>query len=105
MDVNKSIQDDFLDQAGRALAEQIDREILEDIGWQIIMETNPDWHLVELKWEKGKDTSYFWNEACAWAVENFGLPGDKYMTHPKEDYMLFLFKNSEDAMMFTLKWL
>ena len=100
-----SFEDEWMEEAARQLQEDIDNEIMADLGWQIMRESNPDWHLVELKWEKGKDTSYFWNEACAWAVEQFGLPGEKYMTHPRESYMLFLFKNSEDAMLFTLKWL
>jgi len=63
------------------------------------------WHPVELRWEKGKDTMYFWNEACAWAVEQFGLPGENYVTHPELDYMLFLFKHEKDAILMTLKWL
>ena len=106
--------DEFATQAAEDLLSQIfaeemqkeiDREIMEDIGWQIMIEANPDWHLVELKWEKGKDTSYFWNEACAWAIEQFGLPGENYVTHPTEERMLFLFKRQEDAILMTLKWI
>lgn len=89
----------------KEIQEEIDREILANVGWQIMLESNPDWTLVELVWEKGKDTDYFWNEACAWAVEHFGLPGENYMTHPTENNMKFLFKNQEDAILFTLKWI
>ena len=46
-----------------------------------------------------------WNEACAWAVEQFGLPGHKYVTHPTADNMLFLFESEQDAILMTLKWL
>ena len=98
----------FEDQMSSILAaeiqKEIDREILEDIGWQIMREENPTWHLVELAWEKGKDTDYFWNEACAWAIEQFGLPGENYVTHPTKDNMTFLFKHERDAILMTLKW-
>jgi len=45
-----------------------------------------------------------WNETCAWAIEKFGLPGDKYETHVTEDYMDFYFKNERDAIHFELRW-
>jgi hypothetical protein len=103
--VDLNLEQEFMDAAAAELAKQIDQEVLEQIGWQIIMESNPDWHLVELKWEKGKDSDYFWNEACAWAIENFGLPGVNYVTHPTKDNMKFLFKNESDAILMTLKWI
>jgi hypothetical protein len=46
----------------------------------------------------------YWNEVCAWAVERFGLPGDKFLTNPNESYMDFIFKDDEDATMFSLMW-
>ena len=95
----------ILDSLAKEIATEVDKEILEEIGWQIMLESNPDWHLVQLRWEKGKDSGYFWNEACAWAVEQFGLPGDKYMTHPTTDHMDFLFKHEKDAILMTLKWI
>jgi hypothetical protein len=101
----RNIQDDLQDALANNIQKEIDREIMEEIGWQIMRESNPDWHLVELKWEKGKDTEYFWNEACAWAVENFGLPGENYMTHPTRDCMKFLFKHEQHAVLMTLKWI
>ena len=93
------------DEMAAKMQKEIDREIMEEMGWQIMREANPDWHLVELKWEKGKDTSYYWTEACAWAVENFGLPGENYMTHPTQDCMRFLFKHEQHAVLMTLKWI
>jgi hypothetical protein len=86
------------------MAENMQKEIDQNLIWEVIMETKPGWHPVQLEWNKSGDEDYFWNEACAWAVENFGLPGDRYVTHPNERYMLFLFKNSKDAVMMTLKW-
>ena len=104
--MNKQELEDWVaQQVADEIQKEIDKELLSEIGWQIMQESNPDWHLVELKWEKGKDTEYFWNEACAWAVENFGLPGENYMTHPTKDNMKFLFKNEQDAILMTLKWI
>ena len=103
--VTKSAEDLLTQIFAEEMQKEIDREIMEDIGWQIMIEANPDWHLVELKWEKGKDTDYFWNEACAWAIENFGLPGENYMTHPTKDNMKFLFKHQEHAVLMTLRWI
>jgi hypothetical protein len=99
------VEQQILDSLAQEIATEVDKEILQEIGWQIMLESNPDWHRVQLRWEKGKDSDYFWNEACAWAVEQFGLPGDKYITHPTTDYMDFLFKNKEDAVLMTLKWI
>lgn len=50
------------------------------------------------------DTNDSWNQTCAWAVEKFGLPGDKFITHPTADYMDFMFKDKDDAIHFSLVW-
>jgi len=47
---------------------------------------------VRIPWKKG-DTISDWDETCAWAMEQFGLPGDKFTTHPTVDYMDFYFDN------------
>jgi hypothetical protein len=44
-------------------------------------------------------SSVWWNETCATIVEHFGLPGDRYTSHPTEDNMKFIFKNEQDAFM------
>ena len=102
---NVDLEQTLASELAKQIQEEIDRKIMEDIGWQIMIESNPDWHLVEIQWEKGKDTDYFWNEACAWAIETFGLPGEKYLTHPTESNMKFLFKHESDAILMTLKWI
>jgi len=43
----------------KEMADNIDREIVNNIMWEITLEECADWTPVELKWEKGKDTSYF----------------------------------------------
>ena len=40
---------------------------------------------------------YWWSETCAMVLEVFGLPGERYSTHPKYDAMFFDFKNKKDA--------
>ena len=102
---DQGLEEYMVELAAQKMAEEIDRDMMHNIIWEATLKNNATWHLVQLKWEKGKDTAYFWNEACAWAVENFGLPGDNYVTHPTENHMDFLFKNEKDAILMTLKWI
>jgi len=56
---------------------------------------------VRIPWQTNHDIPT-WNQKCAWAVETFGLPGDKFDTHATEDYMDFYFKDERDAILFEL---
>ena len=38
-------------------------------------------------------------KVCAKIIEQFGLPGDRYTSHPTESNMKFIFKNEQDAFM------
>jgi hypothetical protein len=58
---------------------------------------------VRIPWQTHHDVPT-WNQTCAWAVETFGLPGDKFETHATEDYMDFYFKDEKDAIHFELRW-
>lgn len=58
-------------------------------------------HCVRIYWKNG-DTISGWDEKCCWALEQFGLPGDKFITHVCEDFMDFMFKDSKDATHFSL---
>ncbi len=60
-------------------------------------------YTINIPWKHG-DTVNSWDEVCVWAVEQFGLPGNKFITHPTEEYMNFMFKNKEDAIHFSLVW-
>jgi hypothetical protein len=102
---DQSLKDYLCNKMAKDMAELIDGDIIDNIFWEITMSEHPGWTLVQLKWEKGKDTAYFWNEACAWAIEQFGLPGENYVTHPTENHMDFLFKHEKDAILMTLKWI
>ena len=41
----------------------------------------------------------WWNECCAQILEVFGLPGNRFVYKPYEDYMTFTFKTEQDAML------
>ena len=58
---------------------------------------------VRISWKKGDIID--WDETCAWAIEQFGLPGGKYYTHSTEDSMDFYFYDEKDAIHFGLRWL
>lgn len=61
-------------------------------------------HKVKVNWTLGQDTDEWWNMVCIWAIEEFGLPGDKYKTELTEDYMIFDFNEKEDAALMLLRW-
>jgi hypothetical protein len=47
-----------------------------------------DWHMQGNHW---------WNETCAMVLEVFGLPGQRFVYSPSEDFMTFTFKSKRDA--------
>ena len=57
---------------------------------------SPSDHEILVDWNPSRN-SPFWNELCADIMEVFGLPGDRYVSVPTEDYMIFTFKNIKDA--------
>jgi len=57
---------------------------------------------VRIAWGPKFDESQQWNEVCAWAVERFGLPGDRFQSHANINYMDFVFKSNKDALMMAL---
>jgi len=76
---------------------QHQREI-DAMEWDIMEKYRVDWIEVRISWKTS------WNEACAWALEQFGLPGDRYVTNPSADSMTFLFRHREDAVLMILRW-
>lgn len=60
-------------------------------------------HRIRIFWQKG-DIITNWDEICIWAIEQFGLPGTKFTSHPTQDYMDFLFSDERDAIHFSLRW-
>jgi len=52
-------------------------------------------YIVSLPWQG--QNKFWWNEACANVIEVFGLPGDRFTSHPAMDKMDFYFKSKKDA--------
>ncbi len=65
--------------------------------------TTPTPNRVQLDWELGDSLSR-WDLACIYAVETFGLPGERYKTELTSDWMIFEFNDSKDAVMFAMRW-
>lgn len=59
---------------------------------------------VRISWEREHENGKYWNEVCAWAVERFGLPGDRFTTHANINYMDFVFDSNKDALVMALMW-
>ena len=57
-------------------------------------------HVTRITWSRVPK----WNEMCAWAIEHFGLPGDRYITHATEDYMEWMFNDNKDRLLFVTAW-
>lgn len=49
---------------------------------------------IRVNWNN--QNNFWWNETCAMVLEVFGLPGNRFMYHPYENYMTFNFKNEKD---------
>lgn len=59
---------------------------------------------VRINWRREFDNKQMWNDVCAWAIEYFGLPGDRFETRANVHYMEFIFKSNKDALLMALKW-
>lgn len=52
-------------------------------------------HLVSISYY-GQGNNW-WNEACVDVLEVFGLPGNRFTSHPQMNSMSFYFKSKRDA--------
>lgn len=59
---------------------------------------------IRLEWRQGTDTTEAWNDICIWAIEQFGLPGNRFTWHATESHMDFDFTDEKDAVHFMLRW-
>lgn len=57
--------------------------------------------VVRVGWNLNSPTP--WNEVTARALEVFGLPGDRYITHLTQDFMEYHFRDPHDATLFLLE--
>lgn len=58
---------------------------------------------VRLSWERPKQYEQ-WNDVAAWAIEYFGLPGDRYICRANVYHMDYIFNSNKDALMMALMW-
>ena len=58
---------------------------------------------VRIAWERPKQSEQ-WNEISVWAIEYFGLPGDRYHCRANVYHMDFIFNSNKDALMMALMW-
>jgi hypothetical protein len=61
-------------------------------------------HGVRVSLRTDNDNILRWDEVCHKAVELFGLPGERYITDIDSNFMDWIFKDSEDALLFKLKF-
>jgi hypothetical protein len=57
-------------------------------------------HDITVTWKS--QNGFWWNETCAKVLEQFGLPGERYTSHPDTNHMTFKFVNEYDALMCKL---
>jgi len=60
------------------------------------METVEAVYEIKVDWKLGQDSSKWWDKVCIDIMEVFGLPGDRYTSHPHTDCMLFRFNSHKD---------
>ena len=49
------------------------------------------------------DTISQWDDVCIWAIEIFGLPGERYVTEINVNDMTWWFRSEQDRLMFVLR--
>ena len=54
-----------------------------------------DQYQLTVPWQNHHD-NIWWNETCAMVLEQFGLPGDRFVYAPDIDNMTFTFKSDKD---------
>jgi hypothetical protein len=59
---------------------------------------------VRIPWNREFNNEKRWNEVCTWAIEYFGLPGNRFTTDTNIEYIDFIFKNKHDALLMAIQW-
>lgn len=58
---------------------------------------------VRIPWTWKGDNNELWNHVSIRAIEQFGLPGDRYHCKVGVDTMDYVFNSNKDALMFALE--
>jgi|DEB0MinimDraft_4_1074332.scaffolds.fasta_scaffold59781_2 hypothetical protein len=61
-------------------------------------------HRVVIPWHNTIEHVAEWTEGSVWAIEKFGLPGDRYVCSPTREGMEFWFREESDAVFMILRW-
>lgn len=59
---------------------------------------------VRISWSREFDNGLLWNEVCAWAIEYYGLPGERWQSVANIQYMDFIFESNKDALIMAIRW-
>ena len=94
---------DLYYEAGEQVAQEMANQIDQEIIWSILKEDHGKWYEFVVPWTSDMRRED-WDAICAWVVEQFGLPGDRYLTHPDLNEMRFLFKHAQDYEWMALRW-
>lgn len=69
------------------------------------MPQDTEFYVVHFPWHKGDKNESDWHDATIWIIDNYGLPGTRWSTNLQNNTIDFIFKDSKDAIYFSLKWL
>lgn len=87
------------DSSANAISKAVDNMII----WEIVKSVHEDWYEFSIPWTD-KQRKADWINVCIWIVEQFGLPGERYVMHPDKEEMTVLFRNAKDYEWMLLKW-
>ena len=59
---------------------------------------------VTIEWSQKSGTMDFWDGASIYTINQFGLPGDRYITDISADDMTWMFASEADALIFRLRF-
>jgi len=60
-------------------------------------------HGAQIIWGRKHNTITQWDNVSIWALELFGLPGDKYIVDINVNEMIWWFKEPTDQILFVLR--
>ena len=58
---------------------------------------------VRILWTWSGPNFELWNHVATRAIEQFGLPGDRYICRADTNHINFVFEDNKDALMFALE--
>jgi len=59
---------------------------------------------VKIPWNREFEPETHWNTVFSWAIEYFGLPGDRFNVSLNVNDADFIFESEKDAILMSLRW-